>query len=101
MITQTWGIDGNTTPFLLQPFFNYNFGKGYFINVSGEIAADWALPEEQRWSIPFGAGFGRTFPILGQAMTLQTRFAPYLESPDGGPDWQFRFNAAFLFPKGK
>jgi hypothetical protein len=52
---------------------------GYFINVSGEINADWALPEEQRWCIPFGAGFGRTFPILGQPMTLQASFAAGLQ----------------------
>ena len=25
---------------------------------------------------------------------------PYLEVPDGGPDWQFRCVASFLFPKG-
>lgn len=99
LLTQAWGTEGNTAPFLLQPFFNYNFQKGYFLNVSGEAAADWELPEDSRWSFPFGAGVGRTFAIAGQPLTISTRFAPYLEAPSGGPNWQFRFVVSFLFPK--
>lgn len=99
LITQAWGVNADTAPFLIQPFFNYNFEKGYFINFSGEANADWEQPAESRWTFPLGIGPGRTFALAGQPLTLSTRFAPYLESPPGGPDWQFRFVASFLFPK--
>lgn len=99
LITQAWGVDGNNSPFLVQPFFNYNFQKGYFVNASGEARADWELPKGSRWLFPLGAGVGRTFAIAGQPLTLSTRFAPYLESPAGGPEWQFRFLVSFLYPK--
>ena len=101
LVSQIWGIGGETNPFLLQPFFNYNFSKGYFASLSGEFNADWALPEDQRWSIPFGPGVGRTFAIKEQPLTISTRFAPYLEAPDNGPEWQFRFAVSLLYPKGK
>ncbi|MCC7084843.1 MAG: hypothetical protein IT427_07540 [Pirellulales bacterium] len=73
LVTQAWGVDDNTAPFLLQPFFNYNFQKGYFISVSGEASADWNVPDESRWLFPFGAGVGRTFRLAGQPLTVSTR----------------------------
>jgi hypothetical protein len=101
LLSQTWGMGGNTNPFLFQPFFNYNFDKGYFVSVSGEFSADWELPENERWSIPFGPGCGRTFAVKGQPLTINCRFAPYLEAPTNGPEWQFRTAISFLFPKKK
>ncbi|MHC4403432.1 MAG: hypothetical protein ACYTG0_27560 [Planctomycetota bacterium] len=99
LLQQIWGVEGNTEPFLIQPFLNYNFQKGWFVQVSGEANADWERPSSSRWSFPFGPGIGRTFPLAGQPMTVVARFAPYLAKPDGGPDWQFRLQVALLFPK--
>jgi len=100
LISQLWSVEGTTKPFLVQPFFNYNFNGGWFINNSGEASADWERPADSRWLFPFGIGPGRTFAIAGQPLTLSTRFAPYLVSPPGGPDWQFRFLVSFLYPRG-
>ncbi len=80
-------------------FFNYNLPKGWFLSTSGEFNADWKRPEPQRISFPLAPGFGRVFPILGQPVSLSTRFAPYLEKPPDGPDWQFRLSMTYLFPK--
>ena len=99
LVNQMWGTRGTTKPFLLQPFFNYNLPKGWYLNVSGEASADWERPEESRWVFPLGGGFGRVFPLFGQPINLTLRFAPYLEKPPGGPDWQFRFQVNLLFPK--
>ncbi|MEW4490477.1 neuromedin U [Thalassoglobus sp. JC818] len=99
LITQLWGSKGHSDPFLAQPFFNYNLPEGWFLNVSGEANADWTLPRDSRWSFPLGGGVGRVFPILGQPVNVLCRFAPYVISPDGGPDWQFRFQFNLLFPK--
>jgi len=99
LVSQTWSVQGNTKPFQVQPFFNYNLPKGWFLSVSGEFNADWELPKPRRYLFPLGAGIGRVFPILGQPVSISARFAPYLEAPPDGPDWQFRLSMAFLFPK--
>ncbi len=99
LMYQAWTEGGQNAPFFLQPFFNYNLPEGWFLSASGEASANWELPQEARWTFPLGAGFGRVFPIFGQPVNLNVRFAPYVEKPPGGPDWQFRFNAIFLFPK--
>ena len=99
LVTQTWTEGGQTKPFLFQPFFNYNLPEGWFVSLSGEVNADWEQPRDSRFSIPFGPGVGRVFPILGQPVNANVRFAPYLDAPDGGPEWQFRFVFSMLFPK--
>lgn len=99
LVSQIWSVEGSTQPFLVQPFFNYNLPKGWFLNASGECNADWALPQDSRWSFPLGGGVGRVFPILGQPVNILVRFAPYVLKPDGGPDWQFRLQVNLLFPK--
>ncbi|TWT47983.1 hypothetical protein KOR42_40670 [Thalassoglobus neptunius] len=99
LVTQLWGSKGHSDPFLAQPFFNYNLPEGWFLNVSGEANADWTLPRDSRWAFPLGGGVGRVFPIFGQPVNVLCRFAPYVISPDGGPDWQFRFQFNLLFPK--
>ena len=99
LISQVWSVEGSTKPFLVQPFFNYNLPEGWFLTASGEFNADWERPEDRRISFPLGAGVGRVFPILGQPVSVSTCFAPYLEKPPGGPDWQFRLSVTYLFPK--
>jgi hypothetical protein len=37
--------------------------------------------------------------MFGQPLNVSARVAPYLESPDAGPDWQFRFAVVMLFPR--
>jgi len=99
VIHQIWSVDGATKPFFLQPFFNYNLSNGWFLSTSGEFIADWELPDSRRRSIILGGGIGRVFPVFGQPMNVSVRFAPYLERPQDGPDWQFRLQVVLLFPK--
>ena len=99
LVNQLWSGKGTTKPFLAQPFFNYNLPQGWYLLAGGEATADWEQPEERRWNVVLGPGFGRVFPIFGQPINANVRFAPYLEKPPGGPDWQFRFQVNLLFPK--
>lgn len=93
---------GVSKPFLIQPFFNYNFDSGIlnqcFLAISGEFNADWEK-ETNQWTNVFGIGPGRAIKFLGQPMTVTTRFAPYLNSNTGGANWQFRLQLVALFPK--
>jgi len=99
LFNQVYSFGGSTKPMLIQPFFNYNLPEGWFVSLSGEANADWEKTIQNRWSVLGGPGFGRVFPFLGQPMNVSTRFAPYLEKPTGGADWQFRFQAVLLFPR--
>lgn len=99
LFNQLWSEKGTTKPFLAQPFFNYNLPKGWYLLAAGEANADWEQPEKRRWNVVFGLGAGRVFPIFGQPIYANVRFAPHLEKPLGGPDWQFRFQVNLLFPK--
>lgn len=99
LVSQVWSFDGATKPFLVQPFFNYNLPKGWFLLFGGEVNADWELPSDRRWNIPVGGGIGRVCSIFGQPVNINARFAPYVEKAPGGPDWQFRFQFTYLFPK--
>lgn len=103
LINQNYVEGGESKPFFVQPFLNYNFEQGilnkFFIAASGEFQADWEQVDEERWSNVLGVGPGRIMNLFGQPMTVSTRFAPYLTAPAGGPNWQFRFQLNLLFPK--
>lgn len=103
LINQNYIESGVSKPFLIQPFLNYNFDKGilnkFFLSASGEFQADWEKDDDERWLNVLGIGPGRIMNVMGQPLTVSTRFAPYLAAPDGGPDWQFRFQMNLLFPK--
>ncbi len=102
LVNQNWTETNASQPFLLQPFFNYNFENGIlkkcFFSVSGEFQADWNKDTDQ-WNNLLGVGIGRGVKIMGQPMSISTRFAPYLDPIEGGPKWQFRFSLTALFPK--
>lgn len=103
LLNQNYIEGGVSKPFLIQPFLNYNFDSGIlnkcFLAVGGEFQADWEKSEDERWLNVFGIGPGRIMNVMGQPLTVTTRFAPYLAAPAGGPNWQFRFQMNLLFPK--
>lgn len=51
--------------FLLQPFFNYNLAKGWYLVASPIITANWqATGGSEKWTVPIGGGVGRVFAPL-------------------------------------
>ena len=103
LLNQNYIEGGVSKPFLLQPFYNYNFEGGIldkcFISVSGEFTADWEKSDDDRWTNVLGIGPGKIINFFGQPMNVSARFGGYLAAPDGGPDWQFRLNTTLLFPR--
>lgn len=82
-----------------QPFINYNFAHGWFLTTSPIITADWKAPSGQKWLVPLGAGFGRTFKIAKQTITTSLQYFDNVDHPRVGPKWSIRFSFAFLFPE--
>ena len=99
-----WSIgedNGRTDVDLLtiQPFINYNFPGGWYLTSSPIITANWVADSDNRWTVPIGGGVGKIFRIGAQPMNAQLAAYDNVVTPDGGPDWQIRFQIQFLFPK--
>ena len=86
----------------LQPFFNYNFRKGWYLTSAPIITANWKADHGEQWVVPVGGGGGKIFKIGKQAMNAQAQVFRYVESPSIGPDeWALRVQFQLLFPKKK
>jgi hypothetical protein len=85
--------------FLFQPFVNFNFGKGWAISTVPVITANWDAESGQKWTIPVGAGIGRTLVFSGRPLTLAMHYYHNVVHPDAAAANQVRFMVVMLFPK--
>lgn len=83
----------------LQPFINYNFGHGTYVSFSPIFTADWNATGSDRWTIPLGLAAGQVFFLGSQPVNAQLGAYYNVVRPDAGPEWQLRFQLAFLFPR--
>lgn len=93
------GRGGSYNNFLLQPFLNYNFPTGFYVNTVPIITANWNADSSNRWTVPLGAGIGKVFH-LGK-LPLNTQLGAYYNvvRPDDAANWQMRFQIQVMFPK--
>ena len=106
LASNTWGVAGSDRNdlnfFLTQYFVNYNLDKGWYLTSSPIITANWEADSDDRWTIPFGGGFGKIVKVEGlPPMNFNLQAFVNVENPDIGPEWSMRFQLAFLFPKKK
>ena len=105
LVNQVWSLGGvNSGPggkrystFLLEPFFNYNFGHGWFVISAPIITADW----ETRGTEMDGArrrGFGRIIK-LGGKLPVKLSIGGYYNvvTPQFGARWQLLSGVAVIF----
>ncbi len=92
---------GDVNQFLLQYFINFNIANGWYLVTAPIITANWELPSEDRWIVPFGAGVGKIFAVGRQPMNASVQGYWNAVKPDAldGPDWTLRTQLQFLFPK--
>jgi hypothetical protein len=86
----------------VQPFVNYNFGKGWYVSSSPIITADWeAHGNDNTWTVPVGGGFGRIIRIGKLPVNLNVQAFDNVVKPDDDAtaDWTLRLQIQFLFPK--
>lgn len=85
---------------LIQPFFNYNFSKGWYLTASPIITSNWeAANGVEKWTVPIGGGFGRVFAIGEQKVNASLQAFWNVVKPDGAGDWTLRAQFQFLFPR--
>lgn len=94
------GEDGrpNVNQFVLQPFFNYNFGKGWSLGTAPIIIANWEADDRQ-WTLPLGGGVTKLTKFGRQPVSLILRGYYNALRPLNGPDWQLQAQLTLLFPK--
>jgi hypothetical protein len=103
LINNVWSVGGGNDPkynnFLLQPFLNYNFAGGLYLNSAPIITANWEASGSQRWTVPLGGGVGKIFHFGRLPVNMQLGAYWNVVAPDNGPDWQLRFQVQLMFPK--
>ena len=85
----------------LQPFFNVILPRAFFLTTSPIITADWERPNDQRWLVPVGGGFGAVFKIGSLPFSASAQAYWNAVRPDDGALWTLRLTVATLFPSKK
>jgi hypothetical protein len=106
VMSQLWPVSDaggapETNLFTLQPFVNYNFGKGWAVSYSPIITANWDASSGNEWTVPIGAGITRTTVFNRRPMNVGVQYYHNVERPDGAPGQVLRFVIALLYPGGK
>ncbi len=63
------------------------------------VTANWEARSGQQWTVPLGLAIGQVMPIGAQPVNIQLGAYYNVVRPDEGPEWQVRFQVAFLFPR--
>ncbi len=105
LVNNVWSFGGgprNTyNTMTVQPFINYNIphSPGTYVSFSPIITANWEARGGDVWTVPLGLAVGQVMPIGRQPVNIQLGAYYNVVRPDIGPEWQVRFQIAFLFPK--
>ena len=84
---------------LAQYFINYNIKNGWYLSTAPVITANWEADSDNRWTIPFGGGFGKLVKFGKLPVDMQTQVFYNVEKPAGVGDWVWRLQFKMLFPK--
>jgi hypothetical protein len=106
LVTQFWPLsdaagDPETDIFLVQPFVNYNFSRGWALSFSPNITANWNAPSGQEWTVPLGIGFTKTTVFNARPMNVGVTYYYNVARPDGSAAQQLRFAISLLYPERK
>ena len=105
LANNVWSFAGssdrkNVNQLLIQPFYNYNFSKGWYLTSSPIITSNWQAENgDEQWTVPIGGGFGRVFAIGEQKVNASLQAFWNVVKPEGAGDWTLRAQFQFLFPR--
>jgi len=104
VVQNTWSFAGQSdradvNAFYTNVFITRQIAKGWYVNTSPIITANWNAESGQQWLVPLGVGLGKIFRIGKLPMNGQIGYYNYIVAPDYGPDWQLRAQLNFMFPK--
>ncbi|MGH6689806.1 MAG: neuromedin U [Gammaproteobacteria bacterium] len=103
LVNHQWSFAGSgkkdVSVTTINPFLNYNVGKGLAIGTSPIITADWEADSHDRWTVPLGLGVSQVLKVGPLPVKFGLSGYYNVERPRFGSDWQLQFTATFLFPK--
>ena len=104
VIQNTWSFAGDDSradvnAFYTNLFIVKNLKKGWYLNSSPIITANWNAADGEQWTVPVGAGFGKVFRLGKLPINAQAGYYNYVVAPTNGPDWQLRAQINLMFPK--
>jgi hypothetical protein len=82
--------------FLVEPFFNYNFGHGWFVGTAPIITAN-EYGTGQKWTVPVGAFAGRVIRVGKLPVKLSIGAYYNAVTPQYGATWTLQTVVAFIF----
>ena len=104
LANNVWSFGGTSGPagtrynnFLVQPFFNYNFGEGWYVGTSPIITANWLTSGNNAWTLPIGGNVGRVIKIGKLPVNLSAGAYGNVLRPQFGATWQLRTQITFIF----
>jgi hypothetical protein len=104
LLSQIWDVtnsrDEDISMLTFQPFYNYNFGKGWYAVSNPVITANWEADGSDQWTVPLGGGVGRVVHWGKQAVNLRLAAFGNVVKPTHGPDYDIQLTVQFMFPKG-
>lgn len=97
-----WSVTGwrkqEVNNMLIEPFANYNFGKGWHLSTAPLITANWEAGDGQRWTVPIGGGMGKLVRFGKLPADILVQAYANVDHPKYAPDWELRFQIQFLLP---
>ena len=104
LVSNVWSFAGNdmrndVNAFLLQYFVNYNYPSGWYLTTSPIVTSNWDADSGEKWTVPFGGGFGKVFSIGKQPVNANTQVFYNVAKPTNGGGFQWRWQIQLLFPK--
>ena len=102
LVNQIWSTSGandreDVNKAYAQPFMDYNLGSGLSVGASAELSGNWNA-KDQTWSGPLLFRVSKVTMLGKRPVKLQAAAGPTF-GPDSGPNWRFRFQTVFLFPR--
>lgn len=104
LVNQLWSFAGNdnradVSQMFVQPFLSYTMPNAVTYSINSESIANWEAPSENRWTVPINLAVAKLATFGPLPASYQVGAGVYVESPEGGPDWQLRATVVVLLPR--
>jgi len=90
--------DKSVNRLTLQPIFNYNFGKGWYVFSAPIWTANWE--KDEKWTIPLGGGLGKLHRFGTTPLDFKLGYYNNVERPEHSPNSSIMFAVKLLIPTG-
>jgi hypothetical protein len=106
LANQQWSFAGDAvrrsvSQLLIQPFVNYNLQDGWYLVSAPILTANWMASSGDVWTVPLGGGVGKLWRVGKVGLPINTQLQAFynVATPEGGADWQLRFQVQVLLPE--